>query len=176
MVYRVGVFGSRSIPDKEATNLYRVGKALAAKKLQIETSADEGAIEAVKLGVEEEGLEALALVREWLPCSGYKGSDSPHFPPSPQAMELAQKFHPKWELLSLRTKRVMGRMTHILLGEDCRSPVTFAVHWVLPGREGDERRYCTQGIRICRTLDIPHFNVALPSSRGKLYALLRGAV
>ena len=169
---RVAVFGARRVPEQEAKYLIVAGKLLAQLGATVETGNDLGAMEIVKSGMLAHGQgKAMGKVREWLPCAAFRGSPSLLSPPSRQALEIAEDFYPRiWEGLTFRSRRVLGALTHTLLGEDCESKVTFAVCWT---RSPDPSCRSSQGIRICNQCEIQLFNLALVKDRAIFFSMMK---
>ncbi len=92
----------------------------------------------------------------YLPWKGFNGNKSTLFEPSPEAFEIAAKFHPAWNRLTTPVRKLMARNTHQVLGGDCNSPIIFIVCWT-PG--GKYQGGTSQAMRIADHYRIPIINL-----------------
>lgn len=72
------------------------------------------------------------------------------------AIELAGQYHPAWPACSSWARRLHGRNSMILLGQDLNDPVDFVVCWT-PG--GLVTGGTGQAIRVARAYNIPVLNL-----------------
>lgn len=91
----------------------------------------------------------------FLPWSRFNGSDSPLFPPTRAAFDLASEIHPNWSGLVLGWKKLHARNCHEVLGADLDDPVAFVLCWT-PG--GDARGGTATAMRLAHRRNIPVFN------------------
>lgn len=74
-----------------------------------------------------------------------------------EAIKLSSKYHPNWEACSDYARKLHGRNSMILLGEDLVTPVKFVVCWT----EGSKIKGGTgQALRIAEDFQIPIYNLA----------------
>lgn len=78
--------------------------------------------------------------------------------PTIPALEVAHEYHPAPEKLSMASFRLMGRNSHIILGDDLKSPVDRVICWTKTPTSGGT----SQALRIAAAYDIPVFNLADP--------------
>lgn len=85
--------------------------------------------------------------------------------------ELARKYHPTYDRLSLGAKKLMMRNGCQVLGEELNSPVKAVICWT---KDGKDVGGTSQAIRIARAHDIPILNMALAeyNSAQKVIAVL----
>lgn len=84
---------------------------------------------------------------------------------TPESIELASKYHPKWNACSDYAKRLHGRNGMILLGNDLTKPVDFAICWTVDGKATGGTG---QAIRIATDMNIPVFNLHDPFTHKRL--------
>lgn len=73
-----------------------------------------------------------------------------------KAFELAEQFHPAWNMLSYAAKKLIARNGYQVLGENLDDPVEFIVCWT---PEGKEIGGTSQAMRIAKHYGIPIFNL-----------------
>lgn len=175
---RYAAFGARDLPSSCTTQLMGIAKDLASRGWELQTGSFPGAMSCFRLGAllakpEDSHSPNAEFVREWLPFVAFNGSASPLFPPTDKAEEVASFYHPRWEALPLRKKRIHASMSHILLGSSCKERVIFAICWSRDGNQ-DVDRHTSQGMRVCRGLDIPYYNLGARTGLRDFHNLLRG--
>ena len=92
----------------------------------------------------------------YLPWRGFNGNTSLLFNPTPEAFEMAQKYHPNWGRLSYGAKKLMARNCHQVLGLDLKSPTDFIVCWT---KDGKATGGTGQALRMAEDLKIPIYNL-----------------
>jgi len=92
----------------------------------------------------------------YLPWRGFNGNSSLLFNPTPEAFEMAQKYHPNWGRLSYGAKKLMARNCHQVLGLDLKSPTDFIVCWT---KDGKATGGTGQALRMAEDLKIPVYNL-----------------
>lgn len=97
-------------------------------------------------------------VEIWLPWMGYNGHCS-HLIPSPEAFEMAAKFHPAWHRCSPAAKKLHARNCHIILGANLATPVEFVLYWT---KDGKASGGTGQGLRIAQAHGIRTELIKLP--------------
>lgn len=94
-----------------------------------------------------------------------------------EAMDLAARYHPKWQSLDKYARRLHGRNVFQVLGPDLQTPSRFVVCWTRDGAvSGHERSHNTGGtgtaISIAGAHDIPVFNLRRDDHRARVEARL----
>lgn len=87
---------------------------------------------------------------------------------TPEAISMAKSFHPAWEACTEFAKRLHGRNSMIILGQDLKTPAKFVVCWTA----NENRGGTSLGLRIARANDIPVFNVHKEKKLEYLYEKL----
>ncbi len=90
--------------------------------------------------------------------------------PTEALIDLAAKFHPRWDSLDFKAKALIMRNGCQVLGEDLKTPSEFVVCWT---KDGKASGGTGQAIRIAEHYKIPIFNLfnkgALGDLRKKYY-------
>lgn len=73
---------------------------------------------------------------------------------TPEAIEIASRFHPAWGWCNDYARRLHGRNVMIVLGKDLFSHVDFVSCWTAD----EERGGTSLGIRVARHYNIPVYN------------------
>lgn len=102
----------------------------------------------------------------FLPWKNYNNNKSPLYAMPDIAMEHAKRFHPKWNMLSDASKKLMARNSQIILGAKLDDPVDFVVCWT---SEGKMIGGTAQALRICHSEHIPVFNLGIGLTSKDLY-------
>lgn len=92
----------------------------------------------------------------YLPWKGFNGNASERYNLTPEAFELAEKYHPAWYRLSDAGKKLMARNSYQVLGEDLKTPVELIICWT---PEGKETGGTSQAMRIAKDYGIPIVNL-----------------
>ena len=114
----------------------------------------------------------------WLPWPGYNDLSGPDCHPIPrnrlqQSLELAERFHPAWDICTPGGRKLHARNGLILLGRDLDRPVDAVVAYT---RGGKVDGGTGQGLRIAMEHGIPIFNLGsmtMEEAWEKLQALQR---
>lgn len=105
-----------------------------------------------------------SLIELYLPWDGFEhyyyhdllGKVSIHTSPSPQAFELAKKYHPAWYKLSQGARKLMARNSHQVLGLGLDMPADCVICWT----EGGKLKGGTaQALRMAADFNIPVYNL-----------------
>lgn len=103
------------------------------------------------------GAKAKEIYLPWPGYNGLKQADGVVLvKPTPEAYEIAKRFHPAWDRLSPGVQALHARNVHVLLGRDLSSPVDFVIAWT-PG--GEEVGGTGHALRVARCYNIPIFNL-----------------
>ena len=84
---------------------------------------------------------------------------------SPKALEIAERFHPRWGACSQWARLLHGRNSHIMLGRDLESPVEFVVCWTQGGKKTGGTG---QALRLAEFYKIPIYNLEILEIRRKI--------
>jgi hypothetical protein len=160
--------GSRATPARTLEQIEALGARFAREGLVLRTGASPGADQAFMHGAAKAGGRA----ELYLPCPRFeagaraqaRGLDAIVLgEPAPRAYDLAARFHPAWEELGERERRLRARDVHQVLGADLRSPVEFVVCWTPDGRRDGTRASAGgtgQALRVAASRNIPVINLA----------------
>lgn len=81
------------------------------------------------------------------------------------AIDLAANFHPYWDNCDAVTRKLHGRNSMIILGENLDSPVKFVICYTPDGKASGGTGV---GIRIAESFNIPVFNLYHPEVRERI--------
>jgi hypothetical protein len=100
----------------------------------------------------------------FLPWYGFNGNASQLYDIPEKAYDIAKQYHPNWNNLTNKVKRLMARNTQQILGADLTTPSTFVVCWTPDGCVSHNTRTCDTGgtgqaISIASTVNIPVINL-----------------
>lgn len=101
----------------------------------------------------------------FLPWKDFNGNDSTFYKPSYDSYDMAKKYHPNWNRLSLGGRKLMARNCHQVLGQDLKTPVEFVVCWT---KDGGETGGTGQAMRIASKLGIPIYNLFFEDTLEKI--------
>lgn len=161
-----------------------LAERLARLGLLLRTGASPGADQAFYCGARAGGGRA----ELYLPWPGFeqgswKDARGPDVSvlerPSPEAYELAARFHPRWERLDERTRDLLARDGHEVLGADLRGSVEMVVCWTADGSvtgEGEGPDGTRQALRLAAAHGIKVFNLARPEHARQLSAYTAAAL
>jgi len=87
---------------------------------------------------------------------------------TPEAMEIASKFHPAWHKCSEFARKLHGRNSFQVLGRQLNLPSQYCICWTPDGCNSHAtRKYSTGGtgtaISIADAYKVPVINLAIPS-------------
>ena len=136
--------GSRETPESVCKQMTELANHFRTEGYILRSGHAEGADLAFEKGA--------GLQKEiWIPWKGFNGSFS-RFLPSPEAFEMAAKFHPAWDRCSRGAKALHARNCHQVLGFDLKTPSEFVICWT---RDGKASGGTGQAIRIAEHHKIP---------------------
>ncbi len=81
------------------------------------------------------------------------------------AIDLAANFHPYWDNCDSIARKLHGRNSMIILGENLDSPVKFVICYTPDGKASGGTGV---GIRIAESFNIPVFNLFFPDVRDRI--------
>lgn len=162
--------GSRQTPLETLAYMRFLAIKLAREGWTLRSGGAKGADSAFEEACDDAG----GRKRIYLPWSGFNGrkdgvrvGDSLGkaavvYGAGPQAMRIAEKFHPAWDRLSEAAKRLHARNVYQVIGANIPTtlvPSEFVVCWTPGGKGGGGTG---QAIRIAREYDVPVFDLAKP--------------
>ncbi|MFW6035966.1 MAG: hypothetical protein ACOCRZ_06900 [Halothermotrichaceae bacterium] len=173
--YYTGI-GSRDIPTEIADVLEELGYCLARKGYILRSGASPGADTAFELGVvrAEGKFEIYLPWAEFAKRSGQQGYiDTESLPNYSKAVNIARKYHPDFESLTEKSKKLIIRDGYQVLGRDLKTRSKFIVCWTEDACTNDRQRTektggTGQAISIGSDLTIPIFNIRIQSHREKI--------
>lgn len=143
--------GSRETPSEILKYFIRLGKYFAKQGLVLRSGGAKGADKAFEVGC-----DSVAGKKEiYLPWKGFEGSNSQFVVNNSKAFEIAEKFHPNWQRLSIGAQKLQARNTHQVLGWDLKTPTDFIICWT---KNGSGEGGTGQALRIANTYNIPIFD------------------
>lgn len=92
----------------------------------------------------------------YLPFKDFNKNKSPFFGVSEAALNLAEKYHPKWSACSPIAKLLHARNGYQVLGNDLKTPVDFIICWTPDGLKSGG---AAQATRIAEDKHIPIYNI-----------------
>ena len=152
-VFYAGI-GSRETPEDVLKLMTKIAEKKQSYGHILRSGAADGADAAFEAG-------AGRLKEIWLPWIGFNGHDS-LLVPTPQAFELAAKYHPAWNKCRLGARKLHARNCHQVLGKDLKTPVQIVIGWTRDAAGGGGTG---QAIRIARAYDIPVHDLGDPFTR-----------
>ncbi len=140
--------GSRETPTELKNDIKTIVEHLNKKGYTLRSGGAPGADSFFEEHAEKKEI--------YLPWRGFNGNTSLLFNPTPEAFEMAQKYHPNWGRLSYGAKKLMARNCHQVLGLDLKSPTDFIVCWT---KDGKATGGTGQALRMAEDLKIPVYNL-----------------
>jgi hypothetical protein len=162
--------GSRETPPAALALIEAASARLARCGWVLRTGLSPGADQAFYRGARAEG----GAVELYLPWPGFEagarlageGAKVRELSrPAARAYELAERYHPTWGRLDSRSRQLLARDGHQVLGADLASAVGFVVCWTADGSldgVGPGAGGTGQALRIACSERIPVFNLARP--------------
>ncbi|MCF8861627.1 hypothetical protein Ab1vBOLIVR2_gp33 [Agrobacterium phage OLIVR2] len=106
----------------------------------------------------------------YLPWGSFNGSKSMLFPPSAEAMKMAEQFHPNWAACSPGARKLHARNAHQVMGQHLTNPVQFILCWT---KDGKDIGGTALAIRIAKAHGISVFNMGGEIDEDQLEYILR---
>lgn len=166
MPFYTGI-GSRETPQKMLDFMIETAILLDWDGYTLRSGGAEGADSAFAQGATESGHYPPEI---YLPWKGFNGNTSPLLP-SPEAFELAAKYHPAWNRCRRGARALHARNCHQVLGKDLKTPSEFVVCWT---PDGSGSGGTGQAIRIAKAHKIPVYDLAIDASLKKFLELHGG--
>jgi hypothetical protein len=150
--------GSRKTPQAICVLMADLAADLARAGWTLRSGGASGADTAFETGAAIAAVAA-ARVEVWRPQDA-----------TPEAHDLAARFHPAWSQLTPFVRSLHARNGHQIMGRDLDDPVRFVVCWTPDGANGARAPTATTGgtgqaIRIARHEGIPVFNLRHDTER-----------
>lgn len=143
--------GSRDTPEVIQEYFHRMGAFLGSNGYVLRSGAAQGADKAF-----ENGCEKVNGYKEiYLPWKSFEGSDSNLIVSNIKAYNIAERFHPYWQNLSVGARKLQSRNSHQVLGYDLETPSNFILCWT---KDGKGSGGTGQAIRIANHYNIPVFD------------------
>lgn len=100
----------------------------------------------------------------YLPKPGHRGLQSKYDTPTPEAYEVASRFHPAWNRLEPFHQALMARNVHVILGQSLNKPCNIVLCWTEDGCEHASTRTSRTGgtghaIAVASAWNIPIVNI-----------------
>lgn len=147
MKYYTGI-GSRQTPPRILEEMTKLAREFRERGWTLRSGGAAGADAAFERGA---GAKEI-----YLPWRGFNGNSSELWPPSEEAFQRAQRFHPAWYRCSDGAKKLHARNAHQVLGLDLNTPSKVVVCWTL---DGNLVGGTAQALRIAEHYGIPVFNL-----------------
>lgn len=153
--------GSRETPESIKPTIERLVKRLNELGYTLRSGGADGA---------DKFFEQYATSKEiFLPWKNFNENKSNLYEQTPQAYEIAKKYHPAYERLSYGAKKMMARNCYQVLGKSLKSPVEFVICWT---KDGKASGGTGQAIRIAEDSNIPVYNLNKEGDATKLFEIL----
>lgn len=88
---------------------------------------------------------------------------------TPEGIEMASQFHPAWNRCNEYARKLHGRNSMIILGENLDSPVDFVVAWT---KKGQFVGGTGLGLRIAYKNEIPIYNLCFEDDYKRLIEMI----
>lgn len=154
--------GSRETPDEVMQLMHDMAIKLASHYWVVRTGGAPGADTAFAKGARL--WDGAAATEIYLPWKGFQEWPEDQViltEPQPEAVKIAEEFHPAWYRLGHAGKALHARNVHQILGRDVLNPVLpiFVVCWTKGGRKVGGT---AQAIRIAEHYGVPVMNLGKP--------------
>lgn len=159
--------GSRETPKDALCLMFNIAKFMAKAGWILRSGAADGADYAFEIGCVRVGGKSEIYV----PWKGFNSSNSSLLP-SPQAFDLAAKYHPAWLRCSEAAKKLHARNSHQVMGKDLNTPTDRIICWTKNAEGGGGTG---QAIRIAQANGIPVHDLANDEMRKTYETMLKGA-
>lgn len=166
--YYAGI-GSRSIPQYVYNSLYLIGAFLAKNGLILRSGAALGSDTAC-----EQGCNSVNGKSEiYLPWSNFNGHNSKLIldKTDQQIIDLAKKFHPRFDTLSQGAKALISRNGYQVLGYDLNTPSKFIICYT---KDGHTIGGTGQALRMAEYYKIPIFNLGHYKTTEEIFNNFKG--
>jgi hypothetical protein len=176
--------GSRDAPPEALAAMHALAARFARAGLTMRTGASPGADQAFLRGA----ASARGAVELYLPWPEFEAQARATAArgarvfelaePVAAATALAQRFHPRWEELEPKQRRLRARDVHVVLGVDLSSPAAFVICWTPDGSVDGSSAAAGgtgQALRVAAHHDVPVVNLATGTGAREALERLPGA-
>lgn len=157
--------GSRETPVPICNMMTSIAEQLGEQDWMLRSGFAERADQAFQAGAKEMEIH--------LPWRGYNHAPEnyPFVVPKPtkDVIEVASRFHPRWDELTDAVKLLMCRNVTIVLGQHLDEPVKMVICWT---RKAQLVGGTAHGMKVAYAYDIPVFNMALIDDQQALNVFL----
>ena len=129
MKYYAGI-GSRETPNEVLILFTSIAMKLSQEGYILRSGHAKGADLAFERGCNI----AIGEKEIYLPWGNFEASTSKLIVKDKKAFEIAEKYHPYWENLSVEAKKLQARNSHQVLGKDLNTPSDFIICWTKNGK------------------------------------------
>jgi hypothetical protein len=148
--YYAGI-GSRETPAEVLEQMENIATYLCyVQGYILRSGGAEGADSAFEAGTAIEKKEI------YLPWKNFNDNVSSLYEVSNEALELAKRYHSRWDNLSQGAQKLHGRNVYQILGMNLKTPVKFVICWT---KDGKASGGTGQAMRIAIDKKIPIFNL-----------------
>ena len=160
--------GSRETPKDVLALMKSAAATLAGRNYVLRTGGAPGADEAFFQGATG------PMTDLFLPWRGFNGHANGRLnAPSSAAMKLAAELHPRWDMLSVFSKKLVARNCHQVLGEQLDDPSHFILCWTPDGAVNEDQCGIKTGgtgtaIRLASRRGIRVFNLHNSGTRSRV--------
>lgn len=155
--------GSRETPSNILDIMRSLGMAMANRGHLLRSGAADGADTAFEAGCGGGKKEI------YLPWPGFQRRATSERGirayPTPEAFDMAAKYHPNWAACSSGAMALHARNCHQVLGWDLNTPADLIICWTVDAKGGGGTG---QAIRLAKALKIPVFDLADPANFDRL--------
>lgn len=153
--YYAGI-GSRSTPPEILSLMTKTAEHLRSMEFTLRSGHAPGADQAFERGAGED-------CNIFLPWDGFEREvpiiGRRFCPPTVAAMQLAERYHPKWQYMSHAAQLLHARNSHQVMGKRLNLPVDFVICWTPDGKRGGGTG---QALRIAEAQKIDIYDLAIP--------------
>lgn len=158
--------GARDTPEKVMAAMRNIATILARKKYILRSGGAVGADTAF----EDFAGDSKEI---YLPYKNFNGNKSHLYPATPEAYEMAAKYHPKWKSLKSSHKDFHARNMHQVLGRDLTTPTEFIICWTSDGKASGGTG---QALRLAKSQDIMIYNLFNEVDQIRLHQFLEDLI
>jgi len=154
--------GSRECPNEAILLLKRYSSYLCGRhNYGLRSGGANGADSACEAGCNEvNGRKEI-----FLPFKGFNKNKSDLYIITPEALKMAEEYHPAWNRLTKTGKLLMARNCYQVLGPGLDDPVDFILCWT---KDGEASGGTGQALRIAKDREITIYNIYHQLAREKM--------
>lgn len=166
--------GSRDTPRDVLSRINKLAQRLALLGFTLRSGGAKGADLAFENGsIKNNGNEEI-----YLPYQYFNHNPSDLYEITPQALSLAEKYHPNWSSVTEKNRNYHARNSYQVLGFNLDSPSLFIACWTEDGCEQQSQRTIKTGgtgqaISIANDYGIPVFNLRNPDALSRMADFLK---